>query len=86
MKNMTNLHRRSCFDRRTTSNRRDRWWPFFKKQTVLKNRRIDNERRKLSEKRSDWERISKWSSAPIVHKYSYPYIHGLMGSSKYPFW
>ncbi len=53
MKNMTILHRRSCFDHRTTSNRRDRWWPFFKKQTVLKNRRIDNDfflnlRRKVS--------------------------------------
>ena len=86
MKNATHIPRRSCFDRRSTNDRRGRWWNFFKKSNKSENHRTDHERRKLPEKRCDWERISKWSSAPKVHKYRYPYIHDLSGTREYPYW
>ncbi len=86
MKNVTNLHRRSCFDRRSTSNRRGKWWRFFRKPNKSENHRVADERRLLDEKRYDWERISKWSSAPIVHRYRYLYIHELSNTMDYPYW
>ncbi len=77
MKNFKNLHKRSCYDRRSVNDRRDRWWRFLKKIKVDVNRRMPNERRKKVERRLGWERISKWCSAPFVNPYQSPYRHGL---------
>lgn len=71
------FYKRSCFDRRSTSDRRGRWQWFFKNRKTTADKRASDERRVLSEKRVGWERISKWSSTPYVNPYRYPYIYGV---------
>lgn len=77
---------RTYVDRRSIRDRRGRWWRFIKKTKGADLRHAGSERRCSSEKRQDWERISKWSSAPLLKPYRYPYLHGLSNVSGYPYW
>ncbi len=87
MTDTSQAHSRSFIDRRSTKDRRDRWWRFFTKRLkIIENRRFDADRRSHLEKRSEWERISKWSSAPKLHPYRFPYIQAISRFNDYPFW
>ncbi len=85
MKDVNNMRKRSWYDRRSSSGRRGRWWTFFFRSKVSENKRLQDDRRELPEKRCDWERISKWSSAPKINPYRYPYLQSGDHISGYPF-
>ncbi len=87
MTDTNQTHKRSFIDRRSTKNRRDRWWRLFiKRSEIIEDRRGDVERRNSSEKRTEWERITKWSSAPKLRPYRFPYLHAISRFNDYPFW
>jgi hypothetical protein len=86
MKPVKHIHRRSCYDRRSTSNRRDRWWRVFQRRKAVLNQRMGDERRETPENRSKWERLGRWSSAPMIHPYRDPLLTGIDRTHGYPYW
>lgn len=87
MANMLHPRQRSFVDRRSTKNRRDRWWRMFiPHPEVTDEKRGQSERRIIPEKRSEWERISQWSSAPKLRPYRFPYLRAISRFNDFPFW
>lgn len=81
------LKQRSFLDRRSTKDRRDRWWRvFLRRAKMMDERRSLTDRRMIPEKRSEWERISKWSSAPKLQPYRFPYFRAISRFNDFPFW
>lgn len=47
--------------------------------------RRSEDRRKRPEQRQNWERISRWRSAPKISPYRYPFVRGIHDSIRYPY-
>jgi hypothetical protein len=74
-------HQRSFIERRTGKDRR-RFFSFKRLVFRRANRRSFGDRRSRDERREEWVRVSRWSSAPLNHLKISKYILGKIQLTK----